>query len=332
MKTYVCTTGTSILTKSGINIERLKNVRLFRWNDYEDDIHAVRDRVSDSLERLSIPAQLDDTSAEIKSLIKMGVNPDDRVILIASDTVDGKLSGELVKTFLTDRKICLEVEIKIIKGLQSINAILFQKEGLKNLLRFLVSLEHRDIVLNLTGGFKSVVPFLSLIGMLFNKPVRYIHEDSEDVITLSNVPILLNDSLILLVEDKLRKIEKETSMPKAEWQAGLDFNDRRFDSLIEEIGGQVTFSGLGLLFWERFKMDYPAELLRIETDPLKKPNKLNKQGIGHHGLEKIRPIAEKLTGSPYVKGIPKSCDNQPRSKAWIKPLSVEEPRDHLQRN
>jgi len=122
-----------------------------------------------------------------------------------------------------------------------------------------------------------VVPYLSLIGMLFNKPVRYIHEDSEDVITLSNVPVVLNESLLLLAEDKLRKIEKECSIPKDEWQAGIDFSDRRFDALIEEINGQITLSGLGFLFWERFKLDYPEELLKDDTDPSQKLNKLLEQ-------------------------------------------------------
>ena len=331
MKTFVCTSGTSILTKSGINIERFRNVPLSRWKEHEDDIAAVRDRVSESLERLRVPAQLDDTSAEIKSLVKMGVKPEDRVVLIASDTVDGRLSAELVETFLAEREICTEVDIRVVEGLQAIDGGLFRREGLKNLLAFLVSLEHEDIVLNPTGGFKSVVPYLSLIGMLFNKPVRYIHEDSEDVITLSNLPVLLNESLLLLVEEKLRKIEKECSIPKDEWLAGIDYNERRFDALIEEIDGQVTLSGLGFLFWERFKLDYPEELLKDETDPSQKPNKLLEQGTGHHGLEKLKPIAARLLQSPYVRGIPNSCDNQPKSKTWVKHLSAEEARAHLQR-
>lgn len=331
MKTYICTCGISVLTKSGMNIERLRNVPLSLWNEYQDDIIAVRDRVSESLQRLRIPAQLDDSSAEIKSLIKMGVKLEDRVILIASDTVDCKLCAELVRSFLEEREICSDARIKLIKGLQAMDGDLFQREGLKNLLVFLVSLEHEDIVLNPTGGFKSVVPYLSLIGMLFNKPVRYIHEDSEDVITLSNVPILLNESLLLLVEEKLRKIEKECSIPKTEWQTGIDFNDRRFDALVEEIYGQITLSGLGFLFWERFKLDYPEELLKDDTDPSQKPNKLMEQKTGHHGLEKIRPIAVSLLNSPYVRGILNSCENQPKSQIWIKPLAPDEARKHLQR-
>jgi len=331
MKTYICTSGTSILTKSGINLERFKNVSLSRWDEYEHDIAAVRDRVSELLARLSLPTKLDDTSAEIKSLVKMGITPADQVILIASDTVDGKLSAELVQTFLSEREICHEVEIKVIRGLQAIDGRLFQQEGLKNLLNFLISHEHENVVFNLTGGFKSVVPYISLIGMLFNKPVHYIHEDSEDVITLSNLPILINENVVFLVEDKLRKIEIETSIKKAEWQKGIDFHDRRFDVLIEETKGEVTLSGLGLIIWERFKLDYPVELERDNTDPLEKPNKLKEQGIAHHGLHKIKPLADRLLSSPFVKGVLGSCDYQPKSKEWIKALSLEEAKVHFKK-
>ncbi len=119
---------------------------------------------------------------------------------------------------------------------------------------------------------------------------------------------------------------KESSIPKDEWQAGIDYNEKRFDALVGEIERQITLSGLGFLFWERFKLDYPEELFKDETDPSQKLNKLLEQGIGHHGLEKLRSIAGLLLKSPHVRGIPNSCDNQPRSRAWIKPLSAEEAR------
>lgn len=330
MKTYICTCGTSVLTKSGINIERFRNAPVSSWALHSGDIEGVRESVFDRLESIELSAQLDDTSAEIKSLVKMGVSAEDRVVLIASDTVDGKLCAELVATFLRERAICSDITIKSMTGLQAKDGQLFQREGLKNLLAYLVSLEHEEIILNPTGGFKSVVPYMALIGMLFNKPVRYIHEDSNDVITLANVPVLLDDHLLLQVEDKLRKIEKDSSISCEDWQEGLDYNDRRFDSLIEVLEGEITLSGLGLLFWERFKIDYPEELFREVTTPESKFNKLLDQGIGHHGLEKLKPIAAALLQSPFVKGIPNSCENQPKSRSWIKALSSEEAKRHLQ--
>jgi putative CRISPR-associated protein (TIGR02619 family) len=333
LKTYVCTCGTSIVANSGITLDRLKHLPISEWTDRKDDIEAVRDSVCDSLARLSLPRDLNDTSAEIKGLVKMGITQADRVILIASDTVEGRLSAELVKEFLKERELSSkgQVEIKTIAGLQATDGAVFQREGLKNLLAYLVSLENDDLILNPTGGYKSVVPYISLIGMLFNKPVRYIHEDSNDVLTLTNLPVLLNDDLILLVEPKLKRIEQETAIPKNEWQVGIDYHDHRFDCLIEESGDQITLSGIGFLFWERFKQDYPIDLLRDDRNPSEKINKLLDQGVDHHGVEKIRPIAIKLLRSPYVKAIPKSCDNQPNSKDWIKALYPQESKTHLQR-
>lgn len=333
MKTYVCTCGTSIVANSGISIERLKHLPLSEWTNRKDYIEAVRESVCNSLARLSLPRDLTDTSAEIKGLVKMGVTSADRVILIASDTVDGRLCVELVKEFLEEREISSkgQIEIKTIAGLQATDGAVFQREGLKNLLAYLVGLENDELVLNPTGGYKSIVPYISLIGMLFNKPVRYIHEDSNDVLTLTNLPVMLNDDLILLVEPKLKRIEQETAISKNEWQLGIDYHDRRFDCFIEESGGQITLSGIGILFWERFKKDYPADLLRDEHHPSEKINKLIYQGVDHHGIEKIRPIAVRLLQSPYVKAIPKSCNNQPNSKDWIKPLSQQESKTHLQR-
>lgn len=331
MKTYICTCGTSIITKRGINLERIQHQPISAWDENINDIENFKDTTRDALEKMRLPKDLDETSAEIKSLIKMGVTSDDKIILIASDTIDGKLSAQLVKDFLVTKNICHTVELKVIEGLQAKNGKIFQNVGLTNLLNFLVDLEYGDFILNPTGGFKSVVPYLSLIGMLFNKPVQYIHEDSNDVITLANVPVMMNEAIIHKVEDKLRKIEKNSAISKEDWQAGIDYNDRRFDALVEEFDGQVTLSGIGFLFWERFKLDYPEELIRDNTDPYLKNNKLNEQGIAHHGIEKIKPLADKMLLSPYVKSILKSCDNQPKSKAWIKALTTEESKNHLQR-
>jgi len=90
-------------------------------------------------------------------------------------------------------------------------------------------------------------------------------------------------------------------------------------------------SGIGLLFWERFKRDYLEELIRDNTDPFSKPNKLNEQGVEHHGIGKNKTLAEKLLQSTYVKSILNSCDNQPNSKTWVKALTTEEAKNHLQR-
>lgn len=332
MKTYVCTCGTSIATKKGINLERFMDVPLSRWDELKDEIEATKDQIAEGLSSIKLPRDLDDTSAEIKSLVKMGTDENDAVILISSDTIDGKLCAESVRDFLIEHKLYsgTSLQIKEIVGLQASDGARFQKEGLKNLLNYLVPLEHQNIIFNPTGGYKSVVPYVALMGMIYNKPVKYIHENSENILTLTGVPIILDDDLILRIETKLQKIEESTSIPIEKWQEGIDYYDRRFDCLVEVDDGQVTLSGIGLLFWGKFKQDYPAELGRDPRPASEKENKLLKLGVGHHGIEKIKPIAEKLLHSPFVKGVPNSCDFQPMSRTWVKALKPLEVKVHLQ--
>ncbi|MBU1055686.1 MAG: putative CRISPR-associated protein [Proteobacteria bacterium] len=333
MKTYICTCGTSIATKRRINLERFDDVPISKYDEVKDEIEATKERISEELSGIKLPHELDDTSAEIKSLVKMGLDKNDIIILISSDTIDGKLCAESVRDFLVENKLSSETSIKIkeIVGLQATDGLKFQKEGLKNLLDYLVSLEHQDIIFNPTGGYKSIVPYLALMGMLFNKPVKYIHENSDDILTLTGIPIILDDNLILCIETKLQKIEKETSIPIKEWQGGVDYNERRFDCLVEIDNGQVTLSGIGFLFWERFKQDYPKELERDLRLVSEKENKLLAQGIDHHGLDRIKPIARELLESPFVCGVPNSCNNQPKSRVSIKALAPLEAKVHLQR-
>jgi putative CRISPR-associated protein (TIGR02619 family) len=333
MKTYVCTCGTSIATKQGISLERFLNAPMSEWAENKDYIEAVKYQIRDRLAGVQLSKNLDDTSAEIKSLVKMGLEKEDEVILISSNTIDGRLCAESVKEFLIDHQLISEnsVKIKEIPGLQAADGKKFQKQGLKNLLTYLVSLEYQNVVFNPTGGFKSIVPYVALMGMIFNKPVKYIHEDSEDVLTLTGIPLLLDDDLMLAIETKLIKIEEQTEISLKEWQEGIDNHDNRFDCCIEEENGHVTLSGIGLLFWERFKKDFPASLKRDNRVAFEKENKLFKLGVSHHGIEKLIPISKKLLGSPFVKSVPDSCNNQPKSKAWVKPLTPEEAKTHIQR-
>lgn len=333
MKTYGCTCGTSIATKRKIKLDRFLDVPLSKWNELKGEVEAAKYQIAEELSGIKLPRDLDDTSAEIKSLVKMGLDKDDSVILISSDTIDGKLCAESVRDFLVEHKLISRpsVQIKEIVGLQAADGTRFQKEGLKNLLNYLISLEHQNIIFNPTGGYKSIVPYVALMGMIFNKPVKYIHENSEDVLTLTGIPLILDDDVILRIESKLQKIEEETSITTKEWQDGIDYNDRKFDCLVEIENGMVTLSGIGLLFWERFRKDYPKELERDLRPASEKDNKLLSQGIDHHGIERIKSIASKLLQSPFVRSVPNSCDHQPKSRIWVKALKPAEVKVHLQR-
>ena len=74
MTTYICTCGTSIITKRNIDFEKIKGIPLTQWEKYGTDIELIKEQVLSELQNISLPQDLNDTSAEIKSLIKMGLN------------------------------------------------------------------------------------------------------------------------------------------------------------------------------------------------------------------------------------------------------------------
>jgi putative CRISPR-associated protein (TIGR02619 family) len=319
MKTFICTVGTSICTGTGLDLGHFAKRKLDEWDALLEDIAVAEQFAIEAMNRMS-EKEIPRVSAEINSLLKMGLSGADRVVLLATETIDGKLCAELVQRMLKTRKLCSSVELKVIEGLQAQDGKRFRQEGLKNLMAYIARFENSDVVFNPTGGFKSVVPYITLAGMLFNKPVKYIHEYSDDLMTLVNIPITVDDELIFFVEDKLQRIERDSCMTKKEWQMGIEYHNTRFDCLIEEEAGQITMSGLGILLWERFKTIHPPELERslLRTD--KKKIKLG--AISHHGSEMLESMAKKLIGSPYVEEIPNSAPFKPESSVWI--IALEE--------
>lgn len=259
MKTFICTVGTSICTGTGLDLRQFAKRKLEEWDALLEDIAVAELFAMEAANRLP-EKELPRVSAEINSLLKMGLTEADRVVLLATETIDGKLCAELVQRLLRNRNLCAAVEIKVIQGLQAQDGTRFRQEGLKNLMAYIARFENDDVVFNPTGGFKSVVPYVTLAGMLFNRPVRYIHEYSDDLITLVNIPITVDDELIFSIEDKLQRIDRDSSISEKEWRKGTGYHDVRFECLVEEDHGQITMSGIGILLWERFKTIYLSYL------------------------------------------------------------------------
>lgn len=347
MITYLCTAGTSISTTLGLDLRHLFHYDLSEWDALQEDIAVAWQFV---LEKAKARGG-DDTpriSAEINSLIRMGLSSQDRVVLIATETIEGKLCAQLVAKVLEIKGLCSNVDVEVVEGLQARDGKRFSRVGLKNLINLISRFEHQNIVFNPTGGFKSVVPYITLAGMLYNKPVKYIHEFSEDLITLVNLPITFDQDLVFKLEGKLEKMEKDTSISKAEWLDGIDFYLKpHADSLVEEIDGDVTLSGFGLLIWERFKSVYPRDLVRDQTPPRvkffnleliedqtpknKKANKLAKTKKTHHGYEVILPEANRLLSSRFVSAILNGCNYQGKtSSTMVRALRKDEVTPHLQ--
>lgn len=246
-------------------------------DDYRKEYDVLRKESLSHLRSLNLDksTDLDKSSAEIKSLFKLGIGNDDVVYLYATETIDGKLCAEVLEDSIKQKFSC-KVTTEEIKGLQVSNPELFKKTGIRNYIDKATKIIEDNrysykLILNITGGFKAVVPYTTLLGMLFQIPVFYVFEDTQSLIELPPLPLEYNFKIIEELKDKFYKMESETSIPYDEFRKGAD--DEKYKqciALIEEEKGSITLSAIGLAIWEKYKEDNPPPPSKSNKPPNEK--------------------------------------------------------------
>ncbi len=181
------------------------------------------------------------TSAELTSLCKLKEKLDKEnkkdeeldIYLIISDTNEGCFVGEILKEALESedikKKLKLKinkVELKHIKGLRVDSTVTFKK-GLNNLIGTIYEIIVKDennqtvygsdeVIFNITGGYKGVIPYISTIAQIFGYEIVYTFESIEkenDLISVEPLPIGFDEDftdlyLPFLFEEGLEIIDK----------------------------------------------------------------------------------------------------------------------------
>ncbi len=154
--------------------------------------------------------------AELQSIAQIAKGYQEvEVILLSSYTLDGYLAATIIKELLKGGILGFKPNVileKPIEGLVVDNADEFESKGFHNLVSLLKkysteSIKDSDVVFNVSGGFKAVIPIITLITQIQGLPLKYIYEDSNKVITLGNLPISFDgyviDSLIHALDNNL---------------------------------------------------------------------------------------------------------------------------------
>ncbi len=170
--------------------EDLKNKRENEYARNETKINNIKKEISKWIDKEKDKFNI---SAEIKSLTKISeeLKEDLEVYLLASDTVLSRLAGEILQEFIP--KIVPKCEVKkleIIKDLQIWDRKDFNK-GMSNLISkiYEISDEYWDnVVINITGGYKATIPYLTILAQINNCPIYYIFEDTDALIKIPNIP------------------------------------------------------------------------------------------------------------------------------------------------
>ena len=120
------------------------------------------------------------------------------------------------------------------KGLQVNNSPDLKKVGLKNFistaLKYLddksISYQY-DVIINPTGGFKGVLPFLTILGMMYGKKTVYIFEFADELIYLPPLPFTFDLSIFDRVKPALEYIEDKATVPKQEYLSKIKWIFRK---------------------------------------------------------------------------------------------------------
>lgn len=186
------------------------------WDDKQARIRSIKNNPNF---RSWISRNLKDSCAEIASLLKIIERQKEevKIRLLATDTVPSRLAAELImeQTILhpkTGERVPIEFYPKrdVIVGLRVDDAEVFQTDGLHNFIRRFIGLnkQYGPLILNITGGYKSLIPYLTLVGQINEVLVMYKFEDSEALITIPQLPINFDWELAIEYADQLRNIKK----------------------------------------------------------------------------------------------------------------------------
>lgn len=142
------------------------------------------------------PLQPGDLSAELNSLERMLGGSEERrqtvVVFLASATPAGQFCADVAQGALARLWPELHTEVERIDGLDPTDARRFQEGALPRLATLILDRYEREarapnppeVIFNVTGGFKGVLPFLGLIGLRCGASLRYLFEDSPEVVHL----------------------------------------------------------------------------------------------------------------------------------------------------
>ncbi|MDI6738922.1 MAG: hypothetical protein QME74_00985 [Candidatus Edwardsbacteria bacterium] len=266
MKKVITTVGTSIFTNClkqcddiRPHYESLEKTPGGEWDRHRDRIEKLRPAV------LKWAAGKPQASAEMKSIgaIAGQLNEPLDVYLIATDTVLSRLAAEMVKALLNADSTGLisaqfDERKDRIQGLQVDDAAAFCRTGLVNLIQRFEDIcggYYADTIFNITGGYKGVIPHITIFAQANNAPLCYIFEDTDTLITIPQTPVDISWGLFEKYEDKIEELSRGL--------AGMGWDDFRrkngigddFPDIVwrDDKLGLLELNAIGQYFYRRYQ-------------------------------------------------------------------------------
>jgi putative CRISPR-associated protein (TIGR02619 family) len=262
-----------------------------------------------------------EASAETNSLQKILhrlQNEESKLVFLHSQTDEGQLCAEALRDYYSG--LGFEVECREIQYLNYRESH-FKFRGLRSLVNELVDLisserkKGNTVCINATGGFKAEIAYATLVGILFDVRVYYIHEAFRDIIEMPPVPLDWDYSQLVEHEETLRWFSEDLR-PKKEAESVIKVLPQEIRLLLLEEEGHVFLSPAG----EAFFRAYLERLQQADTVPLLLSTSAWKayqdfpidvrQAFERH-LRKLKMLEVRLKSSDLTR-MPSGCRVFPR--------------------
>ncbi len=291
----LCTVGTSLLTN--------RDGRPWGgWNLRNGDPLPADDEVVRWLRRADAAA----ASAETNTLARLDLAETDILVLLHSDTLEGRFCAERLRTYYASS---VRETILVHIGKLGYGAAQFTS-GLKALVDAAIRRVHQaqdrgiQTVFCATGGFKAEIAFLNLMGALLGIEVVYIHELHRELVRLPRLPLTWDAAFVARHDDFFRWIDSEPrkSAEVESWLKGRP----ELRPLVEDGGdGHTYLSAAGDLLYkvaaERLSMGPRA--LWPEADPRPPHEKNHLSGVEHHRATGWERFVDRLCAIDCVTSV-----------------------------
>jgi putative CRISPR-associated protein (TIGR02619 family) len=302
---------TTILTTTGISLH-INTKRECKTNQPTDDQmreYLYRDPTS--------------ASAEANSLLQIA-QPSDSIILLHTDTPEAKQCANLIREFFLEKRGYKPYQVQVKKLQLRDDEKHIETHGLRNLVNEIDQIlrDNSDVVINATTGFKLETIYSTIVGMLHQVPIKYLHEKFRRIVTLN--PVALDWDMSLFFNDSVFFEWLDKPKPQREVEERLlnSFERQRIETLLTppDDNGNISLSPLGETLQLKFmyeadaaeKADWPPEV-QVKNIEEKIASSIINQG---HAYPKwTKDTCKKIAHIPYVQIIiPEHFANVSRSK------------------
>ena len=267
----ICTVGTSLFVnfndkhpdgQATKDSRKLRNKPAKNWDDYKTTIERLRNAIYE------FARETQNASAEIASLqqIYNAQKKPIEITLLASDTILSRLAAEILCNVLQKQEgmdAIFDCQSDIIPGLQVNDHSRFEKEGMPNLFRRIddfIGGYPDDKAINMTGGFKATIPYLTILAHMHNVPLYYIFDgETAELINIPLAPFTVNWGMFAKYHSALETLSNGIeNWPefKLQHSIGDDFNA----CLFFDDDGFVGLNAIGELFWQRYRTYFICEI------------------------------------------------------------------------